>query len=185
MENPRERGDSLPARQQFEEAFLPHLDAAYNLARWLLRNDQDAEDCVQDAYLRAYKAFPRFRGGDGKAWLMTIVRNVCYTAIRKLRRHETPESFDENIHQATDDTATTEEFRQKANAETLRRGLERLPPEFREMIVLHDLEGHSYKEIAAIVAVPIGTVMSRLARAREKLRVEIIAISTKEISYEL
>lgn len=185
MEDPSGQSGNRLARQQFEEVFLPHLDAAYNLARWLLRNDQDAEDCIQDASLRAYKAFPRFRGGDGKAWLMTIVRNVCYTAIKKLRSHETPEPFDEEIHCATDDVTKTEEFQRKANAETLHRGLEKLSPEFREMIVLHDLEGHSYKEIAAIVAIPIGTVMSRLARAREKLRAEIIASSAKETSHEL
>ena len=180
VEDPRERGEDRLARQRFEDVFLPHLDAAYNLSRWLLRNDQDAEDCVQDAYLRAYKAFPRFRGGDGKAWIMTIVRNVCYTAISRLRGHERPEPFDEQIHYERDDVTKTKEFQQKANAETLRLGLEKLPAEFREMIVLHDLEGHSYKEVAAIVAVPIGTVMSRLARAREKLRAEIVASSAKE-----
>jgi RNA polymerase sigma-70 factor (ECF subfamily) len=179
------QGGDRPARQQFEEVFLPHLDAAYNLARWLLRSEQDAEDCVQDAYIRAYKAFPRFRGGDGKAWLMTIVRNVCYTAIKKLRSHDAPEPFDEEIHCATNEGAKTEELRQKANAETLQQGLEKLSPEFREMIVLHDLQGHSYKEIAAIAAIPIGTVMSRLARAREKLRSEILASSAKEISHEM
>jgi RNA polymerase sigma-70 factor (ECF subfamily) len=185
MEDPHGQGGDRLARHQFEEVFLPHLDAAYNLARWLLRNDQDAEDCVQDAYMRAYKAFPRFRGGDGKAWFMTIVRNVCYTAIKKLRSHETAEPFDEEIHYATDDVMKTDAFRQKANAETLQRGLEQLPPEFREMIVLHDLQGHSYKEIAAIVCIPIGTVMSRLARARDRLRSEIIASSAKETSHEM
>ena len=168
-----------PTRQQFEEVFLPHLDAVYNLARWLLRNDQDAEDCVQEAYLRAYKAFPRFRGGDGKAWLMTIVRNVCYTAIKKLRRHEAPEPFDEEIHAPAPDDMKADEFKKRADAETLRVGLEKLPREFREVLVLHELEGHAYKEIAAILAIPIGTVMSRLARARDRLRVEIIAASGK------
>ena len=185
VEDPYRQGGDRPAQPSFEEVFLPHLDAAYNLARWLLRNEQEAEDCVQDAYVRAYKAFPRFRGGDGKAWFMTIVRNVCYTAIRKLRGHETAEPFDEEIHYTADDVMKTEEFRQKANVETLRQGLEKLPPEFREMIVLHDLEGHSYKEIAAIVAIPIGTVMSRLARARGRLRTEIIASSAKEASHEM
>ena len=156
---------------------MPHLDAAYNLARWLLRNDQDAEDCVQEAYLRAYKAYARFRGGDGKAWLMTIVRNVCYTSIRKLRSHETPEVFDEEIHAVPADDMKADAFRQRATAETLRAGLDRLSPDFREIIVLHDLQGHAYKEIAGILSIPIGTVMSRLARARDKLRVEIVAVS--------
>jgi len=164
----------------FEQVFLPHLDAAYNLARWLLRNDQDAEDAVQEAYLRAHKAFARFRGGDGKAWLMTIVRNVCYTMIKKLRSHETPEPFDEECHQPTGESETQETFRQKANAESLHCALEKLPDEFREVIVLHDLEGLAYKEIATVVGIPIGTVMSRLARARGRLRVEIIAANAKE-----
>jgi len=177
MDDPHGPDGDSPARLRFEEAFLPHLDAAYNLARWLLRNDQDAEDCVQEAYLRAYKAFPRFRGGDGKAWLMTIVRNVCYTAIKKLRSHETPESFDEEIHGPPADDMKTEEFRKQANAETLKLGLDKLSPEFREIIVLHDLQGHAYKEIAGILSVPIGTVMSRLSRARDKLRAEIVAAS--------
>jgi len=159
---------------------MPHLDAAYNLARWLLRNDQDAEDAVQEAYLRAHKAFSRFRGGDGKAWLMTILRNVCYTTIRKLRSHETPESFDEEIHQTVGEAEMKESFRQKANAETLHRALEKLPDEFREIIVLHDLEGLAYKEIAQVADIPLGTVMSRLARARGRLRNEIIAANARE-----
>ena len=169
-----------PSSQNFEQVFLPHLDGAYNLARWLLRNDQDAEDAVQEAYMRAYKAFARFRGGDGKAWFMTILRNVCYTMIKKLRSHETPEPFDEEIHQAMGESEMQELFRQKANAETLHAALEKLPDEFREIIVLHDLEGLAYKEIAAVVEIPIGTVMSRLARARGRLRNEIITSTAKE-----
>ena len=169
-----------PSQPDFEQVFLPHLDAAYNLARWLMRNDQDAEDAVQEAYMRAYKAFARFRGGDGKAWFMTILRNVCYTMIKKLRSHETPEPFDEEIHQPTGGSETQEAFRQKANAETLHCALDKLPDEFREVIVLHDLEGLAYKEIAAVVDIPIGTVMSRLARARGRLRVEILASNARE-----
>src|SRR5476651_609303 len=119
------------AQPDFEQVFLPHLDAAYNLARWLLRNDQDAQDAVQEAYLRAYKAFARFRGGDGKAWFMTILRNVCYTMIKKLRANETPEPFDEEIHHPLDETQSREAFRQKANAETLHAALKKLPDEFR------------------------------------------------------
>ena len=175
MDNPIEPRGDQSAQPRFEEVFMPHLDAAYNLARWLLRNDQDAEDCVQEAFMRAYKAYPRFRGGDGKAWLMTIVRNVCYTAIRKLRSHETPETFDEEIHAPPCGDMKADEFRQQANAETLKLGLDKLAPEFREIIVLHDLQGHAYKEIAGILAIPIGTVMSRLSRARDKLRSEIVA----------
>ena len=179
MEQHRDAGAN-PSQPDFEQVFLPHLDAAYNLARWLLRNDQDAEDAVQEAYMRAYKAFARFRGGDGKAWFMTILRNVCYTMIDKLRKHETPEPFDEEIHQAGGESERQEAFRQKANAESLHDALEKLPDEFREIIVLHDLEGLAYKEIAAVVGIPIGTVMSRLARARGRLRAEILAANAKE-----
>ena len=174
------RGD--PGPPDFEQVFLPHLDAAYNLARWLLRNDQDAEDAVQDAYLRAYKAFSHFRGGDGKAWLMTILRNVCYTMIKKARSHETPEPFDEEIHQSAGQSEIREAFRQKANAESLHYALEKLPDEFREIIVLHDLEGLAYKQIAAVIGIPIGTVMSRLARARARLRAEITAADSNPSS---
>jgi RNA polymerase sigma-70 factor (ECF subfamily) len=150
------------------------MDAAFNLARWLLRNDADAQDAVQDAYLRAYKAFPRFRGGDGKAWLMTILRNVCFTMLKKARSHEPAEPFDEEIHQEAGQAEVREALRQNANAETLKSALEKLPVDYREIIVLHDLEGLQYKEIAATVGIPIGTVMSRLARARARLRAEIV-----------
>jgi RNA polymerase sigma-70 factor (ECF subfamily) len=181
MKHPLDAGDNLSA-PDFEQVFLPYLDAAYNLARWILRNDQDAEDAVQEAYMRAYKAFARFRGGDGKAWFMTIVRNVCYTMIKKQRANETPEPFDEEIHQAAGGPEAREAFRQKANAETLHVALEKLPDDFREIIVLHDLEGLAYKEIADVVGIPIGTVMSRLARARGRLRVEILAANAREAS---
>jgi len=181
VEQYRDAGGNL-SQPDFEQVFLPHLDAAYNLARWLLRNDQDAEDAVQEAYLRAYKAFARFRGGDGKAWFMTILRNVCYTMIKKLRSNETSEPFDERIHQSMSDLEMQEAFRRKADAENLHYALEKLPDEFREIIVLHDLEGLAYREIAAVASIPIGTVMSRLARARGRLRTEIIALNAKEPS---
>ena len=179
MEQHRDAGGTL-TQPDFEQVFLPHLDAAYNLARWLLRNDQDAEDAVQEAYMRAYKAFPRFRGGDGKAWLMTILRNVCYTMIKKMRSHETPEPFDEEIHQPKAEAEMQEALRQKADAEGLRCALEKLTVELREVIMLHDLEGFAYKEIAAVVGIPIGTVMSRLARARGRLREELLAARAEE-----
>jgi len=179
VEQHRDTG-SNPNQDDFEQVFLPHLDAAYNLARWLLRNDQDAEDAVQEAYMRAYKAFARFRGGDGKAWFMTILRNVCYTMIKKLRSRETPELFDDEVHQVAGESEMQEALRQKANAESVHGALEKLPDEFREIIVLHDLEGLAYKEIAVVVGIPIGTVMSRLARARGRLRAEIISTNAKE-----
>lgn len=164
-------------RQDVETALLPHLDAGYNLARWLLRNDQDAQDAVQEAYLRAFKASDRFRGGDGKAWFLTILRNVCYTAMRRLKKHDGNEPFDEELHPGID---SDQAFQKKADAESVHRALEKLAPEFREMIVLHDLEGLAYKEIAAVAGIPIGTVMSRLARARGRLRAELVAAEAKE-----
>ncbi len=176
VEQQRDSGAPLD-KSDFEQVFLPHLDAAYNLARWLLRNDQDA---VQETYMRAYKAFARFRGGDGKAWFMTILRNVCYTMIKKVRSHEVPEPFDEEIHQSMNEPEMQDAIRQKANAESLHQALEKLPEEFREMIVLHDLEGLAYKEIADVVGIPIGTVMSRLARARGRLRAEIVTAKARE-----
>src|SRR5580698_701347 len=97
--------DSVVVSVAFEQALLPHRDAAYNLARWLMRHDHDAEDCVQDAYLRAYAAFGRFRGGDGRPWLLTIVRNVCYSRLRDRRRAAAPEPFEDEAHGSTFDPA--------------------------------------------------------------------------------
>ena len=167
----------------FEETMLPHLPNAYNLARWLLRNDHDAEDSVQEAYLRAYKAFGQFRGGDGRAWLLTIVRNVCYSRLRKNQTVELHEAFDESLHGATDAPAeTADRLRGEVGAELLREALALLPEKMREMIVLHDLEGLAYREVAEVAGVPIGTVMSRLSRARERLHRELVGLMAKETS---
>ncbi len=160
---------------------LPHLDAAYNLARWLLRHDYDAEDAVQDAFLRAHQAWGRFRGGDGRAWLLTIVRNVCYSRLRAHRRDGTPEAFDDETHGVPDDhgEANAIAWRETKSA-LLQQALEQLAPEFREVIVLHELEGLAYREVAAIADIPIGTVMSRLARARQKLQTALLALTPQE-----
>ena len=173
-------GEQL-SQPDFEGIFLPHLDAAYNLARWLLRGEQqNAEDAVQEAYVRAFKAFPHFRGGDGKAWFMTILRNVCYTMLKKSRSHETPVPFDEEVHLGTSEAEARDLFRRRATAEALEMAMIKLPLEFREIIVLHDLEGLAYREIADVCGLPIGTVMSRLARARAKLRQEILNSPSRE-----
>lgn len=165
----------------FEQIMLPHLDAAYNFARWLLRHDQDAEDAVQDSFVRAHQAWGRFRGGDGRAWLLTIVRNVCYSRLRANRRDGRPEIFDEETHRAPDDRAEANALAwREATGELLQRALEQLAPEFREVIVLHELEGLAYREIATVTEIPIGTVMSRLARARRKLQTELLALAGKE-----
>ena len=156
---------------RFEQIILPHKDAAYNLARWLTHNDHDAEDMVQEAYLRAYKFFDAFRGVDGRAWLLTIVRNTCYTWLQQNRGHEATTLFDEEIHAADSENSNPAVLAlQSADRQLLRHALEELPVEFREVVVLRDLEGFSYKEISDIASIPTGTVMSRLSRARERLK---------------
>ena len=165
---------------------LPHLDAAYNLARWLLRDDHDAEDAVQEACLRACRALDRFRGGDGRAWLLTIVRHVCYSHLRRNRREPAVEAFDEDAHGSTHDPGEVNALAwQEVKGALLRQALDRLAPEFREVIVLHELEGLTYREIAAVTEIPIGTVMSRLSRARQKLQTEVLALSGKESTHGL
>ena len=156
--------------KRFEKAVLPHLDAAYNLARWLTRSDHDAEDVAQEAYMRAFRFFDSFRGGDSRSWLLTIVRNTCYTWLKQNRTHELTTAFDEEIHSVDSDTPNPETMLlQSVDNQLLRQSLEELPVEFREVVILHDLEGLSYKEIAVIANIPMGTVMSRLARARKGL----------------
>lgn len=154
----------------FEEAFLPHLDAAYNLARWLTRNDADAQDVVQEAYLRALKFFSGFHGTDGLPWLLAIVRNTFYTSLRRNNAAELP--FDlETINQRESDAPDPEKLQvMRFQRQVVREAIEQLPVDFREVIILRDLEELSYKEIAVVTGIPIGTVMSRLARARHKLR---------------
>ncbi len=156
---------------RFEGALLPHLDAAYNLARWLMRNSHDAEDVVQESYLRALKSFRGFHGQDGRAWLLMIVRNTCYTALQHDRTRKQTITFDEARHSGPSEASGPEMLlAQKQDVHLVHQALAELPVEFREVIVLRELEGLSYKEIAAIADIPIGTVMSRLARAREKLQ---------------
>jgi RNA polymerase sigma-70 factor, ECF subfamily len=170
----------------FEQTMLPHLNAAHNLARWLLRQDQDAEDAVQEAYLRAYRAFARFRGGDGRAWLLTIVRNVCYSQLRQGRREIPVDAFDETQHGATDQLAEVNaQVWREIKSDQLQRSMEALPAEFREVLVLHEIEELAYKEIAAVLEIPLGTVMSRLAGARQKLQDELAALVRKESSHGL
>jgi RNA polymerase sigma-70 factor (ECF subfamily) len=155
----------------FEEAVIPHLDAAYNLARWLTRNDADAEDVAQEATLRAFRFFGGFHGGDGRAWFLTIVRNTCYTWLQNNRSREVSFSIDEQTADIESKVPSPEAtLIQSVNREMVRHSIEELPLEYREVIVLREIEGLSYKEISAISEIPIGTVMSRLARARERLR---------------
>jgi RNA polymerase sigma-70 factor (ECF subfamily) len=157
---------------RFEAIVLPHLDAAYPRARYLTRHDQDAQDVVQDAYLRALKYFEGFRGteaSDGRAWLLAIVRNTAFTWRRRYRQESA--EFDEQLHSEAVAEVHPEAALLGASArESLHQALDRLPPEFREVIVLRELQGLSYKEIGEVTGVPAGTVMSRLSRARSRLQ---------------
>jgi RNA polymerase sigma-70 factor, ECF subfamily len=159
----------MPSRV-FEEIVLPHLDAAFNYARWLTRNDADAEDVVQDACVRAVRFFPSLRDDDARGWLFAIVRNTWYSRLS--RRAGAAEALP--LVSMTDDPADSAldpeaRLLQQLAVARVREALEQLPVDFREVLVLREIEGMSYKEIAAIVRVPIGTVMSRLARARDRL----------------
>jgi RNA polymerase sigma-70 factor (ECF subfamily) len=155
----------------FEQAMLPHLDAAHNLARWLLRNEQDAQDVVQEAYLRAFRSFAGFRGTSGRAWLLTIVRNTSYTLLKKNRVADLTTPFDEEIHASGHESASPATLLERAeDSELITNAMEELPAEFREILVLRHQESLSYNEIGETLRIPIGTVMSRLARARGKLK---------------
>ena len=157
-------------RRPFEEIVLPHLDAAFNYARWLTKSEADAEDVVQDAAVRALRFFPSLRNDDARAWLLTIVRNTWYARFSKVGSADRHAVFDEMKDDRPDEQLDPEALVvQRQTVERVQRAIEELPVDFREVMVLRELEGLSYKEIAAVVGVPIGTVMSRLARGRERL----------------
>lgn len=164
--------DKTPVHPQgggLAELLLSHLDSAYNLARWLVRNGEDAEDVVQEAYLRAFQYSDGFRGGDARAWLLTIVRNTSYRWLRKTRSYEPVTQFDENKHTSGSETSNPEVLLlQKADKQLLEKALNELPVRFREILVLRELEGLAYKEIAEVMGIPMGTVMSTLSRARHE-----------------
>ena len=157
---------------RFEQTVLPHLDAAYNLARWLTGNDHDADDVVQETYLRALKFFSGFRGENARPWLLAIVRNTCYTWLRRNRMGDLTTELDDETTQVVDTATPNPEsiLLAAARTELVRHALDGLPVEFREIVILRELEGLSYKEIAEIASIPVGTVMSRLARARSRLQ---------------
>jgi RNA polymerase sigma-70 factor (ECF subfamily) len=169
---------------RFEQLVLPHVDAAFNLARWLLRRREDAEDVAQEALLRACRFFRGFHGGDARAWLLQIVRNSCYTWLEKNRPMELSVAFDEELHLQTCPTPETLAIAGN-DRERLTRALETLPPRYREILVLRELEECSYKEIAAITSIPIGTVMSSLSRARRQLSSVLASSSGKEATLEM
>jgi RNA polymerase sigma-70 factor (ECF subfamily) len=169
--------------ERFEQTVMPHLDAAYNLARWLTRNKADAEDVVQEAYLRAIRFFDGFRGGDSRAWILKIVRNTCYSRARKSGGEGSREEFDETVHSSDlDGGRGNAESKLVADEESarVRRALEELPAAYREVLVMREIEGLSYKEIADVMGVPMGTVMSSLSRARQKMREQLAESARKE-----
>lgn len=165
-----------------EQAILPHLDAAYNLARWLTATDQDADDVLQEACLRAIRFFPGYQGGNARAWLLTIVRRTCYTWLEKNRGHDaTTTSFDEELHSNDSEVMNPHVLLlRKADRQLIRQALEELPVEFREVIVLRELEGLSYKEVATVAEIPLGTVMSRLSRGRQQLEQYLVSRQGEE-----
>jgi RNA polymerase sigma factor (sigma-70 family) len=168
--------DNLGNQTIFEQAVLPHLDAAYNLARWLTRNDHDAEDVAQEACLRAMRFFDGFRGGAVRPWLLTIVRNTYLTWLQKSKVKEmTPLEYDVESKAANPE----EQLLERVDGQALRQALDALPADYREVLVLRELEELSYKEIAEIAGIPIGTVMSRLARARRRLQESVLQGSGK------
>ena len=189
-----EPGDTIaamPSRQaiharpanlvRFEQAVLPHLNAAYNLARWLLHNPHDAEDAVQESYLRAFRFFDSFDGSDARAWLLAIVRNRCRTYLQQNARREVTGQLSDDAGLAGQASANPEsEALRKSEIDSLRSCLENLPVDYREVIILRDLEQMSYKEVAAAAGIPVGTVMSRLSRARLKLQ-SCLGSSLKEV----
>lgn len=159
---------------RFEEVVMPHLDSAYNLARWLTGKDHDAEDVVQDAYLRAVKFFHGFRGGDARPWLLTIVRHAFSDWLRRNHPHQSLAVFDEqSLSSPRDDDDPAQLLLRQDDCETVQRAMAELPVEFREVLVLRELEGLSYRDIGAVTGLAPGTVMSRLARARERLRLRL------------
>jgi RNA polymerase sigma-70 factor (ECF subfamily) len=170
----------------FERTVTPHVGAAYNLARWLTRNDQDAEDVVQEACLRAFRSIEGFHGGDSRAWILAIVRNACYTWLHRNRNHDLTIPFDDRLQDLADDSPSPEALiLKRVEREALTKAVEELPMEFREIVVLREMEDLSYKEIAQIADLPIGTVMSRLARARRRLQQSLPTTIGKELQREL
>jgi RNA polymerase sigma-70 factor, ECF subfamily len=173
--------DRLP---DFEQIVLPHLDAAYNLARWLIRSPTDAEDVVQEACLRAMRFFEGFRGGDSRAWVLKIVRNTSYSWLKKNSSGELTDEFDETLHSDECPREGAEaKLLAQAESNQVRAALETLPTAFREVLVLREVEGLSYKEISDVTGSPMGTVMSSLSRARQRLRHKLEAVPQKEVSH--
>jgi RNA polymerase sigma factor (sigma-70 family) len=162
---------------RFEGEMLPLMSDAFNLARWLMQNEQDARDMVQEAYLRAFKFFSGVRGETGRAWLLRIVRNVCYDHLKKRKVY----SSDEELENIPDDSSPENQLQVKSEVEAVRSALASLPEDFRTALVLREMEELSYREISEITQVPIGTVMSRLARGRQQLAEALKQMREKDL----
>jgi len=170
MKNARDRAVESAIGDSFNQVVLPHLDAAYRLARWLMRNEFDAEDAVQEASLRAFRYFRTFTGGNGRAWFLRIVRNTC-CSWRSRSVEALTDLFDEEQHSSAAPASNPETLVLHTDDVTLiERTLSNLPDRFREVLVLRELEDLSYREIADVMGMPIGTVMSSLSRARQAFR---------------
>ena len=168
--------------ESFDTVVVPHLDAGYRLALWLMRDEHDAEDVVQEASLRALRYFRTFDGGDGRAWFLRIVRNTCY-GWRSHSSKAPTDSFDEEQHSSSRPPSDPETLLlQTDDVLLMTRAFGRLPGHFHRLLVLRELEGLSYRELSGVIGIPIGTVMSRLSRAREALRnaLEICKMTIKE-----
>ena len=159
-------------QSRFEDLFLPHLDAAYNLARWLVRGDQEAQNVVQEAYIRALKAFGKFRRADARSWLLTIVRNTAYSWMKKHPNDSNMILFEEAIG-ATPTGEPSSESSPEERIQKFHHAFNKLPVEFREVLVLREIEGWSYEQLASALSVPVATVMSRLSQARRRLHQEV------------
>lgn len=166
-------------REQFEKQMLCHMEAALNLANWLLRDPVEAEDVVQTAYIRAFKAFKQFKGGNSSAWLLTIVRNTAFNVLKQRKKAHNLISFDEallNVHDSEPESIVASQIppeellHNRAVKKHINNAIGLLPLEFREVIFLREIEGYAYKEIAEILDIAVGTVMSRLSRGRAHLR---------------
>jgi RNA polymerase sigma factor (sigma-70 family) len=167
---------------RFEEQISPHLKSAYNLAKWLTRRHEDAEDVVQEAFLRAFLAFESLRGEDAKPWLLTIVRNTSMTWLRRNRNVRATVAFEDTIESPSEPSPGPEEILlMSCDREQVRQALEQLPLDFREAVVLREMEGLSYREIATTIGIPLGTVMSRLSRGREWLKRILLTVDSGKI----
>ena len=177
----QQEAPGVAGQRSFDEVVLPHLDAAYNLARWLVRNPHDAQDIVQDACLRAVKFFEGYHGGDARAWLLRIVRNASYSFLEKRDHADLAQEFDERVRVPSAEKPDAEMLLRSVESQKLQGALEELPIAFREALILRELEGLSYKEIAEVMDIPIGTVMSSLARGRAQLRKSLSHLREREV----